>query len=83
MARRRLLEEAGGFDPRFRVLADWELWIRLARHGAPASLPAAVVGYRMHGSNISTSSEGVLEELRLVETLSADLRDGRRLDPGW
>ncbi|MDK3256763.1 glycosyltransferase family 2 protein [Blastococcus capsensis] len=83
VARRRLLEEAGGFDPRFRVLADWELWIRLARHGAPASLPAAVVGYRMHGSNMSTSSEGVLEELRLVETLSADLRDGRRLDPGW
>ena len=83
VARRELLEEAGGFDPRFRVLADWELWIRLARHGPPASVPVALVGYRMHGSNMSTSSEGVLDELRLVETLSTDLRQGRRLDPAW
>ena len=83
VARRSLLDEVGGFDPRLRVLADWELWIRLARSGPPASVPAAAVGYRMHGANMSTGSEGVLDELRLIEGLSADLRNGRRLDPAW
>lgn len=83
VARRALLRETGGFDPRLRVLADWELWIRLARSGPPASVAAPVVGYRMHGANMSTRSEGVLDELCLIEQRSADLRNGRRLDPAW
>ncbi|MGY1679575.1 glycosyltransferase family 2 protein [Geodermatophilus sp. SYSU D01176] len=83
VARRRLVEEAGGFDRRFRVLADWELWIRLARLGAPATVDAPLVGYRMHAANMSTSSDGVLAELRLIEELSADLRGGRPLDAAW
>jgi glycosyltransferase involved in cell wall biosynthesis len=83
VSRRRLLDEAGGFDPRLRVLADWELWIRLARHGPPAAVASPLVGYRLHGSNMSTRSDGVLAEMRLVETLSTDLRGGRRLDPAW
>jgi glycosyltransferase involved in cell wall biosynthesis len=83
VARRGLLEEIGGFDPRLRVLADWELWIRLARRGVPATVDALLVGYRMHGSNMSTRSDGVVAELRLVERLSADLRGGGRLDPAW
>jgi glycosyltransferase involved in cell wall biosynthesis len=83
VARRRLVEQSGGFDGRLRVLADWELWIRLARHGPPATLATALVGYRMHAANMTTRSDGVLAELRLVEALSADLRGGRRLDPAW
>ncbi|MBM7804175.1 hypothetical protein JOD57_000012 [Geodermatophilus bullaregiensis] len=83
VAERRLFQDAGGFDPRLRVLADWELWIRLARLCAPATVPRALVGYRMHGSNMSTSSQGVLDELHLVEMLSADLRAGCRLEPAW
>jgi glycosyltransferase involved in cell wall biosynthesis len=84
VARRGLIEQAGGFDGRFRVLADWDLWIRLVRSGGPpAVVETALVGYRMHGANMSTASDGVLEELRLIETLSADLRGGRPLDRAW
>jgi glycosyltransferase involved in cell wall biosynthesis len=83
IALRGLMEQAGGFDGRFRVLADWELWIRLARQGPPATVPAALVGYRMHAANMSTASDGVLDELGLIEALSADLRGGRPLNRAW
>ena len=37
---------AGGFDGALRVLADWDLWIRLGRNGPPACAPDPLVAYR-------------------------------------
>lgn len=83
MVRAELFRQLGGFDPRLRVLADWELWIRLSRSGPPATVAEALVGYRLHASNMSTESTGVLAEFRLVEQLSADLRGGRPVQMQW
>ena len=81
--RRDLLRDAGAFDPRLRVLADWELWIRLARREPPATVSSPLVGYRLHASNMSSDSRGVYAEFRLVEQLSQDLRGGLPIDPHW
>jgi glycosyltransferase involved in cell wall biosynthesis len=53
MARRALLVQLGGFDERFSLLADWELWIRLTQVASPAACPGPLVAYREHGANMS------------------------------
>jgi glycosyltransferase involved in cell wall biosynthesis len=69
IARREVLERTGGFDPRLVNLADWDLWIRLGRTGAPACAPRPLVGYRFHRAQASLDVELILSE--------ADLLDGR------
>jgi glycosyltransferase involved in cell wall biosynthesis len=53
MVRRALLIRLGGFDERFSLLADWELWIRLAQAASPAACRRPLVAYREHDSNMS------------------------------
>jgi glycosyltransferase involved in cell wall biosynthesis len=54
MLRRSALEAVGGFDRRFAFTADWELWLRLARHGRRfCAVPAAVAMYRVHGRSMT------------------------------
>ncbi len=83
VVRRDLLRDAGAFDPRLRVLADWELWIRLSRREPPATVSSPLVGYRLHASNMSNDSRGVYAEFGLVEQLSQDLRGGLPIEPHW
>jgi glycosyltransferase involved in cell wall biosynthesis len=64
---RELLGGAPPFDPTYRHFADWDLWIRLARTGAPASVPRPLVGYRVHTGNASHDTEGMLAELDVIE----------------
>jgi glycosyltransferase involved in cell wall biosynthesis len=64
--RRSVLEEAGGFDTRFRVSEDYELYLRVARDHAIYCHPAIVAEYRIHESNLSRNAE-----LMLITTLRA------------
>lgn len=43
----------GGFDERMSLMADWDLWVRLAMTGRPATSSAFTVGYAQHGGNMS------------------------------
>jgi glycosyltransferase involved in cell wall biosynthesis len=70
-----LLREVGCWDPHLVNLADWDLWIRLARCGLPACVSAPLVGYRIHASNASANRALMLKEARLVES-----RYGHRID---
>jgi teichuronic acid biosynthesis glycosyltransferase TuaG len=70
---RRLLLEAGGFDPTFSHCADWEFWIRLARRTEFVYLPEALVTYRQHGTNMSRQIRTLEEEsFRLLVAAFAD-----------
>jgi len=69
--------EAGGWNPDFVNLADWDLWARLARHGPPACVPAPLVAYRIHPGNASAHTALILREARLL-----DGRHGARIDYG-
>jgi glycosyltransferase involved in cell wall biosynthesis len=53
LVKSELLKGIGGFDPSLSHCADWDLWIRLARHTEFAYVPEALVTYRQHGANLS------------------------------
>ena len=75
VVRAETLAATGGFDPRLRHLADWDLWIRLARCGLPAWVPEPIVAYRVHATNASFDTTGLYAEVELLEE-----RTGRRVD---
>jgi GT2 family glycosyltransferase len=79
--RRSVLEEAGGFDTRFRVSEDYELYLRVARDHAIYCHPAVVAEYRIHESNISRNAELMLiTTLRVLRSQAPYVRgDLRRL----
>jgi glycosyltransferase involved in cell wall biosynthesis len=52
IARSRLLDQAGGFDERLHVCADWDLWIRLTHAARSAAVCAPIVGYTEHAGNM-------------------------------
>jgi GT2 family glycosyltransferase len=67
LVRRSLLEGVGGFDERLPPCEDWDMWIRLARRGAPAAVIEPLLGYRLHGESTSLDTEKVLRSARLLE----------------
>jgi hypothetical protein len=68
LARADLVRDVGAFDERFSVFADWDLWLRLARHGRVVGVAKPVVAYLLHASNMHAGDTGALvrelEELR-------------------
>jgi len=74
MARTELLHAVGGFDERLALLADWDLWIRLAPKAAPAVSDEVLVAYRLHPGNM---------HIRKVEEIDVELDYlGRKHLPG-
>jgi glycosyltransferase involved in cell wall biosynthesis len=73
----------GGFDEKLRHFADWDLWIRLSRLTAPATVNEPDVAYRFHGANASSAGRDAVSEATIVGKRAADLRDGQELDPTW
>ncbi len=61
------LAEVGGFDARYRHFADWELWLRLRRAGAPAVVNEPLVAYRIHAGNKTLDTAGMREDLALIQ----------------
>jgi glycosyltransferase involved in cell wall biosynthesis len=67
LARTELVRELGGFDHALSVLADWDLWLRLAELAPAAACPEVLVAYREHGDNMSAeTAQGVFAELDLL-----------------
>ena len=88
---RDALEQVGSFSPDLRHAADWDLWLRLARHGDPACVARPLVAYRQHRSNMTRDSAGMLSEIDVLERRSGGAVDrtafyrwvaGRCLDTG-
>ncbi|MPZ73155.1 MAG: glycosyltransferase, partial [Nitriliruptorales bacterium] len=94
LVRADVLAQVGGFDPRLRRTEDWDLWLRLGRHGPPAWVRAPLVAYRFHPANVAADVSGMVEEalrLRRRHRIPVDLaamhrraawtalRNGRRL----
>jgi GT2 family glycosyltransferase len=66
VVRATALARAGGFDVGLQVHEDWDMWIRLARLGPPASVPEPLVALRWHTSNRSSQMEAMLRELPVI-----------------
>jgi glycosyltransferase involved in cell wall biosynthesis len=59
----------GPFNTRLRNTEDWEMWIRLAKHGPPACVCSPLVGYRVHNSNSSLDIAEIVRGTQLIEAL--------------
>jgi hypothetical protein len=57
MARRPLLERAGGYDETLDVAQDYDLWMRLARVTRLANLPDVLVVRRLGPRRVSVERE--------------------------
>jgi len=73
MASRELLERVGGFDPEYSILADWDLWLRLAAAGRPAACDAPLTAYVTHPENMHLDATGSREEFRRLKRKHASL----------
>jgi glycosyltransferase involved in cell wall biosynthesis len=56
LTRRNVYDCVGLFDDAMRYAEDWDLLIRVARHGQLCFVDRVVLGYRRHESNVGTSA---------------------------
>jgi glycosyltransferase involved in cell wall biosynthesis len=81
VARTELVRGVGGFDERLAVLADWDLWIRLAAEGPAAAVADDLVAYVEHGANMhAAAAQRQLDELAVIEAKHAALRARHGVD---
>ena len=69
VVRRTTWQQAGPFNTRLLSSEDWEMWIRLAKHGSPACVPRPLVAYRVHASNAGLDVVEVVRGAKLIEAL--------------
>jgi glycosyltransferase involved in cell wall biosynthesis len=55
MARRSVIEEAGGFDPALSLCADWDMWLRLSALTELGTLGEALTRYRTAPGTMSSN----------------------------
>ena len=65
---RQAYAAVGGLDRSLHWAMDWDLWLRLARHGEVISVPENLASYRWLGSN--KTAEGGLARLKEVEAVA-------------
>ena len=58
LAKTALVRELGGFDEHLSMIADWEMWIRLAAAGTPQPCPDVHVAWVIHDTNMHLGSTG-------------------------
>jgi glycosyltransferase involved in cell wall biosynthesis len=75
LASAALVRRLGCFDEALSVFADWDLWIRLSQTSALAYADAPLVGYVLHGANMTAVSASALAELRRIEVKTAAARE--------
>ena len=82
LADRDAVAGLGGFDESFSILADWDLWLRLALRSPPAPVEAAMVGYVEHAGGMSHDIDRCLAEFKTIELKYRDLRRVRGVSIG-
>ena len=53
LLRTGIVRAVGGFDPAMVLREDWDLFVRMSRHGAFGMLDEQVVRYRRHDTNLT------------------------------
>jgi hypothetical protein len=67
--RRDAYIDAGGLDPRWQLVQDWELWMRLAQRGDLLNVPGEVGRWRIHPTSDSYRELNASEHENLAEAL--------------
>ena len=66
VVRRAVLDAVGGFDAELRTSEDWDLWLRLATTGLPASVPRPLVALRTHSGMASRAVDQMLADIEII-----------------
>lgn len=66
VVKRELIEQAGGFDPTFSVLEDYELWLRIAEIATFEYSDEALAYTRIHPGNSLVHGRAILEAHRRI-----------------
>jgi hypothetical protein len=74
LVRRSALDGLGGYDERLTFSEDHDLWLRLARTGAPVHVPELVVVHRRHGGNRHDQALALADEAAITRHADADPR---------
>jgi cellulose synthase/poly-beta-1,6-N-acetylglucosamine synthase-like glycosyltransferase len=70
IVRRETFTQIGPFDTRFVSGGeDWELWIRLAKHGWPAGVREPLMAKRVHSSNMFAETDRIVRATTVIQTL--------------
>jgi len=68
MLRREVLSKVGGFDPKYRIAQDYDLWLRIAEHYPVDFTEEPLAKYRIHGGSVSRNRElAISEAFQLTE----------------
>lgn len=62
VAHRSLYDAVGGFSARQGLLADWDMWIRLAEHAECIPVLAPLLAYQSDGAGMSHSSKHLITD---------------------
>ncbi len=65
VARRACLERAGGFDESLTAHEDWDVWLRVARHGSFAFTDRVLAHFRWHDGNLTGAARA--DAVRILE----------------
>ena len=67
LIRRSVYLAAGGFDPSFKLVEDWDLWLRLLHRGIRfAACPEALLLHRIHANMQSKNAIAALAEVKQI-----------------
>jgi hypothetical protein len=80
---RRVFEEVGGFDARFRGPEDYDLWIRIVAAGPAAALEVPLAGYRYRPGSLSMDERRFLPQVLGVLDKAYAAGGGLREVPEW
>jgi glycosyltransferase involved in cell wall biosynthesis len=80
LARTALVCDLGGFDPDLSMLADWDLWTRLALASPFAGVAELGVVIVRHDLNMSLAVAGSVRELDVIGRKHAEARAARGVD---
>src|SRR5262249_31682291 len=69
LARRSLLERAGGFDESLSFAEDWDLWLRLAELSQVDFVPEPLVAIRLHAESMQHRKTRHGLKLQLLQRL--------------
>jgi glycosyltransferase involved in cell wall biosynthesis len=70
--RRRILEEAGGWDPKYHMTMDYDLWTRIARLADPVLIEQNLAFFRFHRGQKTTAKNVETQARELAEIMARE-----------
>ncbi|WP_413306930.1 glycosyltransferase [Bacillus sp. 1P10SD] len=67
MFSKKVFQKVGGYDQRFRIAYDYDLWLKLVEHGELEKIPQVLIDYRIYQSSLSHKDfDATSDEIQLA-----------------